>query len=604
MADDLEALLGLYTSTPTTANVTPSPKAKDDGESILNAYLKGAQAIPKPVAKNGKGLSNNDADSGVVSTLKNVATGAIKGAADVPGFVGNTSGLADYIYNRAASAITGRSMEDIQARNTAIDQRIREQQTPIGQFADTIAPRNVMPSGDTLSAPVLGVTGQYEPQGPYENMLQSGVRAGVGAFAPGVKGARLTPASVPVAAGIGGISQGVADATGEPLMGIASAMAVPAFARVLGGATNKLMGTVSPERADLASLARDKYGIPVNAGQVSESPFARFLEDTTRKLPFSGAGKTTADQHTAFNRSVAQTFGEDAPKVTPEVMARARDRIGQDFETVAAGTKIVPDPTLIQDLNQVYAGAATGPAGLQKRVQANLTEIADRIRRNGGEVPYQDLTRVGNPANGKGAGLVQKLINDPDPNVKEVGHAIRDALDASLTRHAPADMQSLLSQARGQWRNMRTVEDLVAKSPDGDLSPALLQNKVNVTNKGTYGRAYGGGGDLGELADIGQAFLKPPPSSGTPERTFIHGLLMNMPSAFYAGATGDVKALAYTPAAMGAGILAGRGVNRLLNNDNVTQSLINRSRGLPGPVSVPNKLLNSALPSALLAVRP
>ena len=55
---------------------------------------------------------------------------------------------------------------------------------------------------------------------------------------------------------------------------------------------------------------------------------------------------------------------------------------------------------------------------------------------------------------------------------------------------------------------MKTIEPLVAKSPTGDISPALLMSQVN---KSYGGMAYNGGGDMGDLARIGQKFLKEPP---------------------------------------------------------------------------------------------
>jgi hypothetical protein len=336
------------------------------------------------------------------------------------------------------------------------------------------------------------------------------------------------------------------------------------------------------------------------------TPFARLLEDVSSRLPFSGASKIAGEQAGAFNAGVGKTFGEaGASKITPEVMARARDRIGSDFELVAQHTKIIPDQPLVKDLAAIVRDAQLGPAGAEQRIQANIAEIASRIQRNGGVIDgrtYQDLTRVG--GNGKGAGLVQKLAGDADPYIRSAGNALRDALDNALERHAPPDMADLLRGARGQWKNLRTIEDLVAKSPDGDISPSLLQGRVNAKNKGTHGAAYGGGGDLKELGDIGQAFLKRPPNSMTADRSMILGMLGAMGSAGPALVSGNPMHAMYLPAAALGGIAAGRLAGGLLHSDATANNLIARSLGRPQPSGISNKLLNAALPAALAARQP
>jgi hypothetical protein len=61
-----------------------------------------------------------------------------------------------------------------------------------------------------------------------------------------------------------------------------------------------------------------------------------------------------------------------------------------------------------------------------------------------------------------------------------------------------------------------TLKNLAAKANvEGEISPALLSGAVNTSFKN---RAFAGAGDLGELAQIGQTFMKEPPNSGTVPR--------------------------------------------------------------------------------------
>lgn len=622
MADKaIEDALAMYLTTP--ANVVDSPKPVDaDLLKALQGYM--VESEPALVIggkkKDGKALSNTDDESVLGGIGKNVGTALIRGLSDIPGTVGNIGQFGDYLLSRGESALTGKSMDEVGAKHAATLAAVKAAQTPVGKLASAIDPMNVLPTGDTVAKPFLDRLGAYEPQSVAGNMLAGGIRAAAGSIGPGVVRAApgvpgLIPQAVnvlgvqaPTAGLLGATGQGVADVTGDPLLGMAATLAPAGIAKAAATGRNSLMGRVSPETAELAATARNQYGIPVNAGQMAESKFARLLEDVSSRLPFSGGPRDTARQLSAFNRAVGETFGEPAAtRITPEVMARARDRIGSDFETVAHNTRIIPDQQLINDFAQAVRGTQLGATAAEPRIRANIQEIGSRIQRNNGVIDgrtYQDLTRTG--GNRAGAGLITRLTQDPDPTVRDAGYALRNALDDALTRHAPPDMRDLLTQARGQWKNLRTVEDLAAKAHDGNLSPALLQGRVNAKNKGTHGAAYGGGGDLAELGQIGQQFLKAPPNSMTAERSMIMSLLGTVGGMGTAMATGDLKNAAYIPAAVAGGILAGRTAGRTLRSDATTNALIARSLGLPTPATIANPLLRSALPANpnLLLPRP
>jgi hypothetical protein len=151
-----------------------------------------------------------------------------------------------------------------------------------------------------------------------------------------------------------------------------------------------------------------------------------------------------------------------------------------------------------------------------------------------------------------------------------------------MQRSAPPELQQQLTQARSQYKAMKTIEDLVEKSPTGNISPTLLMGAV----RGSYGNmAYNGGGDLGQLARIGQQFLKPPPNSGTAERTHV----LEMLGALGAGAGGIAAGASpiSTLGVAGAGMiglpLAARGANYLLNNPMTRNALMQRALGNTAP---------------------
>jgi hypothetical protein len=85
--------------------------------------------------------------------------------------------------------------------------------------------------------------------------------------------------------------------------------------------------------------------------------------------------------------------------------------------------------------------------------------------------------------------------------------------------------------------------------------------------------AYNGGGDMGDLARIGQRFLKEPPNSGTAPRNMIYHAL---------GTVGGLGAVAAFPehlaaaGAVGGIVAAGRGLKSALDSQAYYNSLMGR----------------------------
>ena len=572
------------------------------GSEFPIAASKAGKAVAKAVSAPKPGILANAEGEGIWGALKNIATGAVKGAGDVVGVVGNTANLADYLLARGESAVTGKPLEDVQASFAAKKAAAAAKPTALSEIRSAIAPENVLPSGPDVANRLLSATGEYVPTTQGQRLAQAGMQTVVGSLGPGVRGApapvnNLTSNIVrqsPVLGATGALAQGVTDLTGDPLLGMASTAAIPAAIRAGGGVANRLVGTVDPNTAALAQTARNNFGIPVGAGEVSSNPTVRFLNSVVNKLPGSGGGAHRENMQTAFNRSIAETFGENADRITPQVMAQARDRIGAVFEDVANRTPTIhADPQFAHALRRTILDAqATMTAGevepLIRQVR-NIAGLVDpRTQTITGEI-YQNLTRRGTP--------LDRAMQSQNPNIRNAARDIREALDDVMERSATPEAVADLRQARAEWRNLRTVEPLVAKAPTGDISPALLQGRVNTSFKGTHGAAYGGGGDLKTLADIGQRFMKEPPSSGTAER----GMMMHLIGGFGSGVAGLAAGLSPKEAALAmlapvAGAATGRGVGATLRSESLTNRLINNSLGNPTQTAFGNYLLNSTLP--------
>jgi hypothetical protein len=119
-------------------------------------------------------------------------------------------------------------------------------------------------------------------------------------------------------------------------------------------------------------------------------------------------------------------------------------------------------------------------------------------------------------------GALQNLTSSADPNVKFYAGQVREAMDDAFARFAAPEDVAMLNDAKRQYRAMKVVQDLVPKAADGNISPALLLQKVMTNDKNM---AYTGGGKLGKLAQGGQQFLKEIPGSQTPERQLLYTAL-------------------------------------------------------------------------------
>jgi len=393
------------------------------------------------------------------------------------------------------------------------------------------------------------------------------------------------------------------EARDKALLGGAVGSVAPWLLGTGGNAVNALIGKTAPEIAQLAVLAREKFGIPIGPGQISDSPMIKVADSVVNKMPFSGGTVSNAQQAAAFNRGVAKVFGEDAASITPDVMNRASNRIGDMFEEAAAKTpKIAGDPSFDQKMLDVMTNAQMSLTEQQmKPLMQQFDNIVGKFQQGKGSITgevYQELTKKGSP--------LWNAMKSGDPGIRDTAIALRSVLDDALERSATPDVVKLLQTARSQWKAMKTVEDLVEKSTTGDINPALLMGAVRKS----YGdMAYGGGGDLAELARIGQQFLKAPPSSGTAERLAVMNMLTKG-----AGVGGVAATAALNPgaipmmAAVGIPAAAGylgvaKGAGALLRSDALANKLIGNSLGRvanPNAITSGNLLLRSGTGAAAL----
>ena len=416
--------------------------------------------------------------------------------------------------------------------------------------------------------------GLPEPQTPFERTASAVIRPIASTLVPMSAGRDMMMAANPyvktvgealaaqpaaqiAAAGAGGLAT---EATGDPRIGTAVSIAAPLLmhgAGVTGRAIeNTAIGGISKPDAELGRLALDKYKIPVGAPDLTDNTLLRIGADQAGKLPFSGAGPAAAAKQSAWQNAIAKEMGDPAAtSFTPDVMAATKARVGQAFDDAAASTSIPPAETatlsnglagIMPEASQVLTDAELKP------LQTQIDNINGLIAKGDGTLSgeaYQALTRSKAPLD-----LAEGSTN---PNVAHYAGMIRDHLDDAFQRSASPDVQDALSQARYQYRVMRTIDPLVAGSRDGNITPDAFMQKVLTASRRfdapTGGMAYTGGGNIGELARIGK-LMRAPPQTGTADRMLINAAAV--------GGTGLPAALSH-PATV-VGVPVGLAANRML----------------------------------------
>lgn len=386
----------------------------------------------------------------------------------------------------------------------------------LGQLVGLV-PQERVDEAAREDAPLLNTTGGLVGNigGNVAQMLAPGAAAGKVAQAAGLL--KTAPAAI-------GALTGAAFGATQPTEGDQTRLGNVGKEAVLGaagGAVGQGIGAlarggaqaISPAVKALAQKA-EAYGIPITAAQLSDSAFIKTLQSALSKLPFSGQGKLYETQQAAFNRAIAKTFGEDADAITSDVAAAAKRRLGGEFDRLTSTNSLPLSQPLVADIGAVVQKAAQNATPENAALVAQQAEALIGKSVNG-VVPGQAYREMDSQL-----GRLMKGTQDGDRKhyLGMLRDALRNGMDDAIT---PAD-QAAWKAARGQYRNLKTVEDLVEKSPTGNLSPALLMGRVRAN---TSDMAYGGGGELADLAKIGQQFLKSSvPDSGTAQRMLIYEL--------------------------------------------------------------------------------
>lgn len=363
----------------------------------------------------------------------------------------------------------------------------------------------------------------------------------------------------------GGASAPVQIAAG--LTGGMSPALLGAGRQAIASGAGRLLSAPSQNAAELANQAIDA-GIPLKVSQVSPSKVAKLVDSVTGQVPFSGAQPFQEAQQQAFNRAVGRTIGVDSPTITADVFAGAKQRIGSEFERLTANNNLPLTPELVGKLRNVADEAASlYGADAQRPINTMIDRLLDQSQ--GGVVPgraYQSIDSAIGKVMGSGG---EKSV--PLGDLRSV---LRDAMDQSIR---PED-QAAWTRARQQWRDLKTLEPLVAKDNiEGNISPGQLLGRVAANNSGKSAMASGRRGELGNLASVGQRFLKQQiPDSGTAQRNFAGKALGSVGSLGGGLAAGSLLGPLGGLLTVGGTVGGARGVQSALQSEAMVNALLRR----------------------------
>lgn len=337
-----------------------------------------------------------------------------------------------------------------------------------------------------------------------------------------------------------------------------------AAGKVFGGVANVL----TPEARRLAALAEERFGIPLDLAQKTGSRALQSISAAFENMPAT-AGKEIAKknvQRSALTREVMKTMGEEAEEATAETLSRGAKRIGGDFERIFGKVHVNLDDTGVQqNLAKVVQDAAdTLPQEQATIVVKRVSQLLDKIDDNGA-VAGKAYQAWRSQVQEQAQGTTDRWLGE------QLRNLYRTVDDAAYKAAAEVGEDVPLKVAREQYRNMKIIEPLVAKSEDGIVSPSLLRGEVM---KRVPDYAKGGGGDITQLAKVAREFIADQvPNSGTAQRMMAQNLLTGgTVGGLGWAATGDPM----TGAKMAAGtLLLPKAVQAALNSGAVQSRLAN-----------------------------
>jgi hypothetical protein len=350
-----------------------------------------------------------------------------------------------------------------------------------------------------------------------------------------------------------------------------------ALGKLPAAATRAVMPTPSQEALKLARKASE-LGIPLRFDMLYDNKIIKIMGEAIEQVPLSGSKKMARGE--AFNNALVRQIGGDpkATRLTPDVYAAAMDKSGNTIGQITKKTSFPINNDFYRDLTKLSNSLETA----SPEHQGMVFNYADSLM-------SKEKNRVipGGAVQEFNSNLSRDIRGTTDPNLRRHLQNFQNVVMDQLTRQMTKKDRQAFLDARTKYAKGMTLEPLVAKATgtEGNISPALLMSEVKK-GEGKRRLARGTAGEMGDLAAIGQRFIKEPASSGTAERALAYELMAGG-GAHALGVPGVI------PAMVGANVGANI-VNRL--GPSVSRAVIGGAPLKAAPRLAPRGGLSTAYP--------
>lgn len=253
---------------------------------------------------------------------------------------------------------------------------------------------------------------------------------------------------------------------------------------------------LTPEDTQLLPVA-EKYNFPVLRSQMGDGDIAPAIQESVSRAPFSGMSKVVKEQQAALNKGAAESFGETATRITPDVINRAYTKIGAEYDNLFKGTKLKVSDENVQKILDTEDLATEEVGAMPPILKNNIQKLLNGVDDNG-IIKGELLNNVRKDLTGFTRRQSQHVA----------APYVRQLVD-TITQIAEDSGNKGLREANRKYRNLKTVSKDVTKN-NGDINPTRLQNSV-MKNFPDYEK--GGGGDLGDLARISTRYMAKVPKT-------------------------------------------------------------------------------------------
>ena len=328
---------------------------------------------------------------------------------------------------------------------------------------------------------------------------------------------------------------------------------------VAGAAASGAVGAIAPKADEglvAAGKLAQKYKIPLSVDELTTSKAVKNVQKVSQELPFSGQSGFREKQMRAFNRAITNSFGQNSDRITPDVMDKAFEQVGKEFDSLGRGKTFDMGTGFKTQIDEILQDApSTYNADALQNFDNELAVIAKNLSPDG-TISGEKLSFLRSRLNK----LARKTSN---PDTRELMHDLENAVIDLMTAGDDAAKEAL-SDAKYKYKNLLVIEPLAQKAKGGNIAPSQLNNRVAKI----YGRAQtrGKAGELGDLARIGNELLPDLAGSDTTQKML------------YAGGSLIGLANPLTTAKTATLLAANRGYQSLINrNPRMIEKMINKA---------------------------